>query len=52
LALALFRGLLPYPDPQRQRRIRRSARGLVTCDPWPGNAATGVDVAQLRRGAR
>lgn len=47
LASALVRGLLPYPDPRRRRGVRRSARELVACEPWPGDAATGADVAQL-----
>jgi hypothetical protein len=41
------RSLLPYPDPLRRRRVRRSARALVACEPWPGDAASGTDVAQL-----
>lgn len=47
LMAALCRGLVPYPDPARRRRVRRRARVLVTCEPWPGDAATGADVAQL-----
>lgn len=38
---------LPYPDPRRRARFRRAAHRLVTCDPWPGDAATGTDAAEL-----
>jgi hypothetical protein len=40
-------GTLPYPDVRRRRRIRREARQLVTCDPWPGNDASSIELAQL-----
>jgi len=44
----VLRGLLPYPDPFRRRRVRKAARRLVVCDPWPADdAITGPDVAQL-----
>lgn len=39
--------VLPVPDPVTRVRIRHIARRLVTCDPWPGIAATGLDAAQL-----
>lgn len=38
---------LPVPDLASRRKVRRTARGLVTCDPWPGMEATGTDAAQL-----
>jgi hypothetical protein len=38
---------LPYPDPWRRRRIRRAARALVTCSPWPGEHASPPEIAQL-----
>ena len=38
---------LPYPDPSRRRRMRRSARSLVTCSPWPGERASSAEIAQL-----
>jgi hypothetical protein len=48
LAASLLRGLLPYPDPARRRRVCGNARALVACEPWPDDAATtGPDVAQL-----
>jgi hypothetical protein len=43
----ILRQLLPYPDPWRRRRMRRTARALVTCSPWPGEAASPSDIAQL-----
>jgi hypothetical protein len=42
-----LRGVLPYPDLLRRRRIRRAALRLVTCEEWPGADATGTDAAQL-----
>jgi hypothetical protein len=42
-----LRGVLPYPDGRRRWRIRRAAQRLVTCERWPGDAATGTDAAQL-----
>ncbi|MHB8296933.1 MAG: hypothetical protein ACYDH5_20455 [Acidimicrobiales bacterium] len=51
VAGALGRELLlaatPYPDPRRRLRVRKAARRLVTCSPWPGDDATAEDVAQL-----
>jgi hypothetical protein len=38
---------LPYPDPWRRRRMRRAARALVTCSPWPGEHASAAEIAQL-----
>ena len=43
----LRNALLPYPDIRRRRRIHRAARALVAPGPWPGDAASGVDAAQL-----
>jgi len=40
-------GLLPVPDLVARRHVRRRAAGLVTCDPWPGANANGLDAAQL-----
>lgn len=39
--------LLPYPDPWQRWRMRRVARELITCSPWPGEAASPADIAQL-----
>lgn len=39
--------VLPYPDPVRRRRMRKLARDLVNCEPWPGNDATSLQIAQL-----
>jgi hypothetical protein len=47
LAWVFLRGILPYPDPLRRARMRRAARKLIECDPWPEDAATGDDAAQL-----
>jgi hypothetical protein len=38
---------LPVPDLATRRKVRRTARSLVKCDPWPGMEATGGDAAQL-----
>lgn len=43
----IVRSALPYWDPFRRRRVRRAARQLVECSPWPGDDATAMDVAQL-----
>jgi hypothetical protein len=43
----VLRGLLPYPDHRRRRLIRKTARRLVVCEPWPGNDCTPLDVAEL-----
>lgn len=43
----IARSALPYWDPARRRRVRRAARQLVECSPWPGDDATAMDVAQL-----
>jgi hypothetical protein len=47
LARFLLRAAVPYPDPLRRRRIRNAARRLITCEPWPGDDATTLDIAQL-----
>ena len=41
------RGMLPYPDLPRRWWVRRAARRLITCTRWPGDDATGAEVAQL-----
>jgi hypothetical protein len=38
---------LPVPDLPSRLRVRRVARSLVACDPWPGMEATGSNAAQL-----
>jgi len=43
----VLRCVLPYPDIARRTRVRRAARRLVTCKPWPGDDADGADAAQL-----
>lgn len=43
----LVKYLLPYPDPMRRRRMRRAARALISCSPWPEDQARPADVAQL-----
>lgn len=43
LLLAVF----PVPDLISRHRVRRAAGNLMTCDPWPGMAATGPDAAQI-----
>jgi hypothetical protein len=47
LVAFIARAALPYWDPVRRRRVRRAARRLVECSPWPGDEATAMDVAQL-----
>ena len=48
LGKAVLGGMLPYPDLRRRRRVRRAARELVICEPWPKDAeTTGPDAAQL-----
>jgi hypothetical protein len=47
LAALLIRNVIPYPDPLRRRRLRRQVRCLVLADPWPGDEATSLDIAQL-----
>ena len=48
LAKAILGGMLPYPDSRRRRRVRRAARALVVCEPWPSDSEnTGPDAAQL-----
>jgi hypothetical protein len=42
-----LRGVLPYPDLHRRIIVHRRAARLVTCEPWPGDDATGADAAQL-----
>ena len=39
--------VLPVPDLVTRIRIRRTARRLIACHPWPGMTATGPDAAQL-----
>ena len=46
-AWQIAKGLLPYPDAARRRRIRRQAKALVRFARWPGNDATPIDIAQL-----
>ena len=43
----LVLSVLPVPDLVSRHKVRRTARSLVTCDPWPGTEATGTDAAQL-----
>lgn len=43
----VVKGTLPYNDLRCRRRVRREARSLLTCDPWPGDDATPVQLAQL-----
>ena len=43
----LVLSFLPVPDLAGRLKVRRTARSLVTCDPWPGMDATGTDAAQL-----
>ena len=43
----VLKGVLPYPDMRRRSRMRRDASQLITCSPWPGNSATGLDLARL-----
>jgi hypothetical protein len=47
IASVFLRGVIPYPDLRRRIVVRRKAARLVTCEPWPGDAATGTDAAQL-----
>jgi hypothetical protein len=47
LLRSLLRGILPYPDAYRRRRVRAAARLLVRCDPWPGNEATPLQLTEL-----
>ena len=47
LSRSLIRGLIPYPDPLKRRRIRIAARRLVRCDPWPGNDASPLQLSEL-----
>jgi hypothetical protein len=43
----LLAGALPYPDPRRRRAARRAAEELIDCEPWPGDDATPLEIAQL-----
>lgn len=43
----ILKGTLRYNDFRRRRSFRRHARALITCDPWPGNDATPIQLAQL-----
>jgi len=43
----LVLSFLPVPDLVSRCKVRRTARGPVKCDPWPGMEATGTDAAQL-----
>lgn len=48
LAWFTMRGVLPYPDLPRRRRVRRAAKALITCRSWPeDDKTTGLHVAQL-----
>jgi hypothetical protein len=48
LAGTVLRGVLPYPDLLRRRRVRANARKLVVCRRWPADeAVTGEDLVQL-----
>lgn len=47
LARVTLSSLLPFPDIIRRGRVRRAARELVTCEPWPGDKAEGSHAAQL-----
>ncbi|WP_333771834.1 hypothetical protein [Streptomyces sp. IBSBF 2435] len=48
LVMNMVRGILPYPEPFRRRRVRAAARSLVTCESWPDDdETTAADVAQL-----
>lgn len=38
---------VPFPDVQRRARVRRAARGLVTCKVFHQKDATGEQLAQL-----
>jgi hypothetical protein len=43
----LVRYAIPYSDPLRRRHMRRAARALVTCSPWPGEQASADQIVQL-----
>jgi hypothetical protein len=48
LLLQSLRLFIPSFDPLRRARIRRSARSLITCSPWPPSmTSTAEQVAQL-----
>ncbi|GAB1690806.1 hypothetical protein [Krasilnikovia sp. M28-CT-15] len=49
LACTVLRGVLPYPDLSRRIRVRRSARTLATCKPFPRDEeqVTGDDFARV-----
>jgi hypothetical protein len=49
IARTVLRSVLPYPDPLRRARVRRSARNLATRVPWPRDeaAVSGLDCARL-----
>lgn len=49
IARTVLRGVLPYPDPLRRVRVRRSARDVASRALWPQNeaAVTGLDYARL-----
>jgi hypothetical protein len=48
LVRILVLSALPVPDLPSRLKVRRAARDLARrCDPWPGMAAAGSDVARL-----
>lgn len=47
IVAVVVRCLLPYFDPIKRQRLRRSAQALVTWDKWPGDDATALQVGQL-----
>jgi hypothetical protein len=47
VAWFLLRSTLPYLDPFRRRRVRKSARSLIVSARWLGDDATSLDIAEL-----
>jgi hypothetical protein len=47
LARPFLLAALPVFDLLSRYRVRKVAANLVTCNPWPGLAATGEDAAQF-----
>ncbi|MCU1491814.1 MAG: hypothetical protein JWM85_3219 [Acidimicrobiaceae bacterium] len=43
----VVKGTLPYNDLRQRRQVRRETRRLITCEPWRGNDATPIQLAQL-----